>query len=763
VDHPPKRFEQPCGTATDPHGDIYVASAGAGLGEGTEGRIDVFDPQGNYLTEIHDEHQPCDVSVDSKGNVYVAEYAGKAAVRFEPSAYPPPKGSEYGPRAVVHEQNPGDLCGGSCTSAWSVAVDPSNDHLYVGGLVSGVLEYDSAANGQALLREDIGAELNDLVGVDIYGKTHQVYSTGSKPGGEAGNPEDARVFILNPAGDEVKCEIDGAETPQGGFGWVFGTTSIAVDQSNGDVYVGDFDASTRQVVDQFDSDCKYLGQIEHSFKKTQIGIGLSVGIDTPCLDALGEPCGGKAYDSPNAGELYVGQGNSGSTYRVYAFKPPVGAPEFPLTVSKAGSGEGTVTSTPSGIECGAVCAAEFEEGAEVTLTASPAGGSSFAGWSGAGCSGTGTCEVTMSEAQSVTAEFTEAAAVLHTLTVTVEGEGEVSADSGTISGCTSSGGAACEGSYEEGATVTLTETPAEGSLFAGWGTPQCDESTESTCAITIGVSDEGVAAGFEAEEVEEPGIPLKVALEGTGTGTVSSDPGLISCDPFCEDEYEPGAKVTLTASPSPSSLFMAWKHCDSGGINGRQCTVTMDKAKEVSALFIVANSLTLAKAEGSGPGKLASKPGGVNCPYACLGSSALFKEGTALSVTATPAKHFHLASFAGDCEGKGPCELVMGEDHEVSTLFAEDAKYALSIAKTGGGQAFIKTKPSGIICGFTCGEAEAEYYEGEMLEVSVKLNKGTTSLEWTSGAGTCTGTIVTTEATCTVTMSAAHELVAKFE
>jgi hypothetical protein len=77
-----------------------------------------------------------------------------------------------------------------------------------------------------------------------------------------------------------------------------------------------------------------------------------------------------------------------------------------LTVSPAGSGSGTVTSSPAGIDCGATCFAQFDQGQAVTLTASPATGSSFAGWSGRGCSGTGACQVTMSAAQSVSAEFT---------------------------------------------------------------------------------------------------------------------------------------------------------------------------------------------------------------------------------------------------------------------------------------------------------------------------------------------------------------------
>ena len=77
---------------------------------------------------------------------------------------------------------------------------------------------------------------------------------------------------------------------------------------------------------------------------------------------------------------------------------------FALTVAESGSGTGTVTTSPSGIDCPSVCSTVFEPGATVTLTASPASGSTFAGWSGA-CSGTGPCNVTMSATVSVTATF----------------------------------------------------------------------------------------------------------------------------------------------------------------------------------------------------------------------------------------------------------------------------------------------------------------------------------------------------------------------
>jgi YD repeat-containing protein len=77
-----------------------------------------------------------------------------------------------------------------------------------------------------------------------------------------------------------------------------------------------------------------------------------------------------------------------------------------LTVTKSGTGAGTVTSTPARIDCGTTCSASFNSGSSVTLTATRDVGSTFAGWSGA-CTGTGACTVTMNAAKSVTATFND--------------------------------------------------------------------------------------------------------------------------------------------------------------------------------------------------------------------------------------------------------------------------------------------------------------------------------------------------------------------
>jgi Divergent InlB B-repeat domain len=124
------------------------------------------------------------------------------------------------------------------------------------------------------------------------------------------------------------------------------------------------------------------------------------------------------------------------------------------------------------------------------LTASPGSGSTFTGWSGGGCSGTGTCTVTMSSDQAVTATFSAVGPPSDTLTVALGGSG-----SGSVSG----GGISCPGtcsrSFPSGTMVTLTASPGSGSMFAGWSGGGC--SGTGTCTVTMS-SDQSVTATFTA-------------------------------------------------------------------------------------------------------------------------------------------------------------------------------------------------------------------------------------------------------------------------
>jgi hypothetical protein len=85
--------------------------------------------------------------------------------------------------------------------------------------------------------------------------------------------------------------------------------------------------------------------------------------------------------------------------------PPPPPPPHSLAVLKTGTGAGTVTSSPAGLNCGATCVATFLSGTNVTLTATPAAGSRFASWSG-DCTGTSrTCSFTMTSDRMAVATF----------------------------------------------------------------------------------------------------------------------------------------------------------------------------------------------------------------------------------------------------------------------------------------------------------------------------------------------------------------------
>jgi preprotein translocase subunit YajC len=150
--------------------------------------------------------------------------------------------------------------------------------------------------------------------------------------------------------------------------------------------------------------------------------------------------------------------------------------QYTLMVTKAGTGSGTVTSSPAGINCGSDCSEAYNEGANVILTATASASSTFTGWSGA-CSGTGQCSVTMDADKTVIATFNQQQ---YTLTVTKAGTG-----SGTVTSSPTgiNCGSDCSETYTKVQKVKLTAKADTDSTFNGWEGGSC--SGTKTCTVTV--------------------------------------------------------------------------------------------------------------------------------------------------------------------------------------------------------------------------------------------------------------------------------------
>src|ERR1700722_16317648 len=189
-----------------------------------------------------------------------------------------------------------------------------------------------------------------------------------------------------------------------------------------------------------------------------------------------------------------------------------------LMVTIAGSGTGTVTSTPNGISCPSSCLAPFSDNSNVTLTATAAEGSTFAGFS-SNCVAANpqtnppSCKVPIGTTDvTVTATFNSGTGVTLTVTEAGTGSGTVSSNPAGISCPTT-----CSANFASGTAVTLTAFPADGSTFTGWTGGGC--SGTGTCVVTVTAAT-AVTATFDSGNT-----PVIISVASGSSSTVNTVPG----------------------------------------------------------------------------------------------------------------------------------------------------------------------------------------------------------------------------------------------
>lgn len=254
------------------------------------------------------------------------------------------------------------------------------------------------------------------------------------------------------------------------------------------------------------------------------------------LDSSGNLYGTTAYGGSH------GNGNNGEIGGTAFEIVNSTVTDYKLTVTNAGSGSGSVSSSPTGIACPSTCSASFASGTVVMLTQTANSGSTFAGWSGA-CTGTGSCQVTMSAAESVSATFNTSSSTTVTLSATSLNFGSIGENETTpakVVTLTNTGSVALS---INSIAISGTNT----SNFRQTNTCGSSVAPSASCTISLTFTPNATGAFTAAVSISDnaSGSPQKVSLSGTGT-TAKLSPLSLSFGGIGENETTPAKIVTLT-------------------------------------------------------------------------------------------------------------------------------------------------------------------------------------------------------------------------
>jgi YD repeat-containing protein len=396
-----------------------------------------------------------------------------------------------------------------------------------------------------------------------------------------------------------------------------------------------------------------------------------------------------------------------------------------LTVTKDGSGTGTVTSSPPGIDCGGDCTENYDVNTEVTLTATPDAGFTFNGWSGDPDCSDGV--VTMDASKTCNATFGLQRFTLNVVNLSDGfGSGIITSNPTGIS-C----GGDCSELYDENTVVTLTPMPDSGSQFGSWS-GDCD--TNGTVTLD---SDKSCAAKFVKF------FTLTIQKNGTGSGTIASDPPGIDCGGDCSESYGANSIVSFNITPDPGSTFVGWSGpsgCPTSPTSS--ALIVSDLACTARFDLITVHTLTVNKA-GTGDGTVTSSPAGIDCGADCTES---YNDGTNVTLTAMPAMGSGFTGWSGDADCSDGV-VTMDAAKSCTANFTLTIQHPLTVTKDGTGTGMITSSPGGIDCGADCTE---NYDENTQVTLTVTPDAGSIFTIWTGDAD-CADGVITLDASKTCT------------
>ncbi|MDA1304521.1 MAG: DNRLRE domain-containing protein [Nitrospirae bacterium] len=473
-----------------------------------------------------------------------------------------------------------------------------------------------------------------------------------------------------------------------------------------------------------------------------------------------------------------------------------------LTVTFGGNGTGSVVSNVGSINCPVVCSHSYDLNTVVTLSASADSGYEFTGWNGAGCSGIGTCVVTMNQLQTVTATFQGSQA----LSVIFGGTGTGSVTDNDSVTCVAN----CLAFFDYNISVTLQASADTGSVFTGWSGAGCSGSGDCVLAmdqartVTATFGPEGgsgplaitnlTTGSGRTYQVIPDGLQIGATVYIDRSFTYSTIPGSLQGATYIQtanadkssqgpsffsfDVNQPvtvyvGHDQRITDTPVWVSAFVlsgeTWVSSDTTFtvytqtfpvgpvvLGGNHETAT---GKSMYTIAVVSNgppppppsySLTVTMAgSGSGLGQVTSDVGTIDCPASNCGDT--YPDQTVVTLDAgAPAGTIFTGWSGAGCSGLLSCVVMMNQAHLVTATF--ELEHILTVQLAGPGNGTVTSDLGSIHCPTTCQDS---YGQGTTVMLTAVPNPTIEFTGWT-GAG-CSGT-----GPCLVTLLQAETVTATF-
>ncbi len=555
-----------------------------------------YDSEGNLVTELRPLHSDfgavyiCGLTTDSAGNVYVGEhYTGRQKYRHDDPVTDADweSGIEEGPACSIAQDSQGKRY-----ASWesdgplihentvlretslALTVDQSSDDVYVSessvitGISSDGVAFDEFGAGQ--INEARGVAIDETTGIAYVSDTPNgriavfngsaAYRLDVDLGGTGLGAVSADAAPVEACGDEGQCAgyyapstvvLTGTPQPHSKVDGWSGCDEVS---PAGDKCTVDITNVKRSVVTTFT-------RLQRPVTAATAGTGSgSVSSANPqgaiqecgnggtCSGAYDEGSAVKLIATPSGHSSFTGwsgacTNQTGPCEVVVEGNPSVTANftiERPVSVRKAGTGAGSVVSEPNGLDCGGVCVGYFTDGETVTLSAVSSGHSTFAGWSGEGCSGTATCQIEVGEdTGSVTATFTHEAPSA----VTLSGATFVGQRVATVGGLVNANGAQVTNCViEYGATTAYGSQAACAPSTVGGG----------DAAVPIGANLSGLLPGTTYH--------FRVSATNSGGTAVGADQTFRTLDDSCDSN---AALCPPAPRPEPETSKIL-KHCKKG-------------------------------------------------------------------------------------------------------------------------------------------------------------------------------------------------------